>query len=120
MIIKLAKTQEEYKKCTDFLTRHKAPILANTILFYIEDIGNNGEQILCVAGYNKEFGGAIEPLYSDNLRATERMYDFMCGFIMGMGNMIIRARSEDEKVIHLLTERLGFKHYNNNEYFKEI
>jgi hypothetical protein len=114
-MIKIAKTQEELDKCGEFLYTQNAFTLDGTVLFYIEETG----KIVCAAGYNKEFGGCIEPLYSTSLLASYQMFYFMQGVIAGQGYKYIRARTTEEKVKNMLI-RDGFKHYTQNEYFKEL
>ena len=114
-MIKIAKTEEELNRLRIYLDTKNAFILEGTVLFYIED----DKKIVCVAGYNKDFGGTIEPLYSDSLIASYRMFYFMQGIIAGQGYRYIRARTTDEKVKNMLL-RDGFIHYCENEYFKEL
>jgi hypothetical protein len=116
MIEKLAKTKEEYDRCNKFLTDKGSGAMNGTLFIYVEDSANN---ILAVAGYNQEFGGAIEPLYSDNKFATKDLFAYMRGFITARGHRFIRIRSVDDKVIEIIKE-LGFTFYNYNEYIKEV
>jgi len=117
-MIKLAKSEEDYVQCAEFLKKHDAFVLPSTVQFYIE--GKSGD-ILSVAGYNREFGGCIEPLYSENKISALRMFYFMQGLIKGLGYKYIRARTIDESVANqLLTDGFTIYNHNHNEFIKEI
>jgi hypothetical protein len=107
-MIKLANTEEQWKKCYDYLDSKGTPCLAETWLWYVE--AENGEIIAC-AGWNKETGSAIEPFQAEvTVKGSKAAYDlflFMRGYVAGKGFTTVRAMTRNNAVINVL-EKSGF------------
>ena len=108
-MIKIANSIEEYKKCLEFLEKFNYKPLKYSILFYAEDKG----EIICVAGYHRDWGSMIEPMYSEEslrgVRAGEAMYRFMESFLRNIGHLIIRFKTENQNLVKLMKKHYDFK-----------
>ena len=121
MRIKLVENETDLARCLDFFKRVNINVLPYSTLFYIED--NN--EIVCSAGYHKDWGAMLEPMYSENsirgIKAGKEMYEFMELYFKLLGHSIIRFRSKFEPLIDLMEKHYGFKKQDLETYLiKEV
>lgn len=115
-MIKLAKTEEDWKKCYEYLKSKGTPCIKGTILFFIEKDGIKG-----VAGYHRDYGASIEPLQAEHPIYAHKLFYFMQGFITGQGHNHIIARTNNKLAQSQLIKD-GFYKWTDSieEFFKEI
>ena len=97
-MIELAKTNEQYKKCLEYLSVKGTNPMQGSILFFIEAEG----EIKACAGWHPDLGGTIEPLQSEHRIYTQHLGYFMMGFIIGKGYNHITCWTENEDWINIL------------------
>ena len=107
---------EKYTECLKFLEEFNYKPLKYTLLFYEEN--ENGIQ--AVAGYHRDYGSMIEPLYSKNLRYSRKLYDEVENFLRELGHIIVRTKTEDNKVAKALIKHKGYKLTNEIYLIKEL
>ena len=103
-----AKTSEEKRECFEFLQKH-GTIPTTDLYFYYKD-----KEIKTVAGLEICFGDTskvarIEPFQSDCIMGSIRLFDYLEGFIKGMGCTNIICMSNVEKVCDTLREKRNYK-----------
>ena len=89
-MIKFAKTDEEISKCKEYLKEKGTPALTNTF-FYTETDG----KITACAGIT--LIPAIEPMQSDNIQSSYKLYHEVLGYTRGLGYNFIQAITNSEK-----------------------
>lgn len=120
-MIKIANSIEEYKKCLTFLEKFNYKTLIYTVLFYAEDKG----EIICVAGYHRDWGSMIEPMYSEKslrgVRAGDEMYKFVSDYLKKIGHLIVRFKTENQNLVKLMQKHYDFKKEDSLTYMvKEL
>lgn len=113
-MVKFAKTEEEIKKCKEYLKEKGTPALTNTF-FYTEVEG----KITSCAGVT--LIPAIEPMQSDNIQSSYKLYHEVMGYIRGLGFTHVQAITNSEKAINEL-KRDGWIFWTPNiqQYIKEL
>jgi hypothetical protein len=137
--IKLANTEETYKRCIEYLESKGVKCLYGTVLFYISTTPTppkqggdekksksipppnplwrqvatqyEGENIKAVAGWHGDLGGAVDPLVSDGAAYTETLGIFMYGYLAGKGYEHMSCWTENEEWKKILI-KLGFTELN--------
>lgn len=115
-MIKVAERIEDYKRCLDFLKEFNYYPLKYSLLFYVE----KDNEIIAVAGYHRDYGSMIEPLYSKSIRASKELYEYMEDFLRKLGHIIVRQKTEEGKVAKALIKHKGYKLQNSNYLIKEL
>ena len=113
-MIQLAKDNETYIRCCDYLQSKSTPCLKGTWLFYIESENEPVNEIKAVAGWSADFGCAIEPLQSESAVYTKSIGIFMEGFITGKGYTHITCWTSKKEWQDILI-KLGYKVWSGQD-----
>ena len=105
-MIKQVKTEEEYKKCIEFLSKWNLKTLPGTSLFYCDTEAG----IKAVAGWNKNLGCQIEPFASESIGESYKLFYFMLGLIKGLGYDYVTAQPIEKLLENQLISH-GFQIY---------
>jgi hypothetical protein len=120
-MIRQAKTPEQKEKCWNWF-REKNYIPCTDLYLYIE----KDDKIIACAGLIMGVGdtskvGYIDTLLSEDLRASDILYNQCEGFLRALGANYIVCTSNVEKVWNIL-ERLEYKLWidNSKSFIKEL
>lgn len=118
MIVEVANTPLKYKECLKFLEGFEYKTLLYTVLFFVK---NESDKIVCVAGYHKDYGSMIEPMYSKSNKASLLMYEFMIEYLKSLGHLIVRFKTKNEKLIKIMKTKFQFVECDKQNYLvKEL
>jgi hypothetical protein len=116
-MIKIAKTEEEYKRCWNYLNDKNSCPLKTATLYYVEV---NGEIKAC-AGWSIDTGSQIEPMQAEDNISAYKLFYFMQGLIIGKGYSMVRIILTNDKVISNIKKE-GYELWSGfiKEYKKEF